>query len=84
MSIVKFSGCTEVFIVPPADKYLNGQPMNIIDKLNNMGVGHIKTMTMGEATEQLALIQQKNGGKLPTDKKFIKITGRGEIVNLFC
>jgi len=76
------AGCEVVFLVPIDEKRLNALSMKAMDELLNLGIKHVKTITMEEAAKQLAKTQQRHGC-VPAKQRFLKVTAKGNIVQLF-
>lgn len=76
------TGCSVVFLVPATDGLLDILSFNAMQALLDRGVDKVSTMTMGEAAEKLVEIQQKYGD-IPTEQKFLKVTPKGSIIQLF-
>lgn len=79
---VNLKGCNTVFLVPPSDGCIDDFSIRAIQEIMNRGVGHIRTMTIVEASEKYAETQQQYGG-IPADQKFLKLTPKGKVAHLF-
>lgn len=77
------TGCSLVFLVLPLDSRLCDLSVKAIEMLRyRRGIGKIKTVTMEQACDQLVKIQERHGN-IPDDQKFLKLTARGNITQLF-
>lgn len=79
---VDLTGCNVVFFVPPLDNRIDDFSIKAIQELMNRGIGCVRTMTIKEASEQFAQTQQEYGA-IPADQKFLRLTPKGKITQLF-
>ncbi len=78
------AGCKSALLVPTVDKHVDSMTIGAIEELKIRGVKQIKTITMEEATSQMTKSQEKHHGEIPTGQRFLKVTDKGNIVQLFC
>ncbi|MBI4779639.1 hypothetical protein HY797_04300 [Candidatus Falkowbacteria bacterium] len=77
------TGCKVAFLVPAVHKQIDGSAINAIEELFNRGIKHVRTVSIEEASNILAKTQQRHKG-IPESQKFLKITSKGNITQLFC
>jgi hypothetical protein len=75
------SGCKVAFLTVPGQR-LNGQPIKAIQQLLDMGIRHVKTLSLAEASAQYAMTQGRHEA-IPEEQKYLKLTEKGNIVKLF-
>lgn len=77
------TGCSIVFLVPTNDNgLLDPLSFYAMEVLGGKGVRRIETKSLKEASFELAKIQQVHG-HIPAEQKFLKVTPKGSIIQLF-
>jgi len=76
------AGCKVVFLALATDNAneLIGEAM---DAIRDKGIKKVIITDIDKASHQLAKIQQKHGN-IPAGQIFLKVTGKGNIAQLFC
>jgi len=77
------TGVRVAFVVPDIGGRINNLLIKAMQELLDRGIGHIKTISLEEASLQLAKTQGRHNN-IPADQKYLKITAKGDIVQLFC
>lgn len=73
--------CKAVFLVLPVGKHVNGLPMKAMEKLwDERSIKNITTITTEEASYQLEKMKKIYRNRIPAERKFLKVTTKGEIV----